>query len=68
MSLESDEIADALKYLYWACRRLLEIADTRPDTPMYIADMSTEQQLAAAVDANLEEVEQALRRCGVSLE
>ncbi len=67
MSLESDEIADALKYLYWACRRLLEIADTRPDTPMYITNMSKEQRLAADVEANLQEVEQALRRHGVSL-
>lgn len=67
MSLESDEIADALKYLYWACQRLLEIVDARPDRH-YIADMSTEQRLAAAAEKNLEEVEQALRRGGVSLE
>lgn len=66
--MPADEIGDALKYLYWACRRLLEIVDTRPTTPMYIDAMSTEQRLAASVEANLEEVEQGLLRCGVSLE
>ena len=62
-----DEVADALKYLYWACQRLLEIVDTRDASPMRIDTMSREQRLAASVEANLEEVEQGLLRSGVEL-
>lgn len=66
--MPADEIEDAFKYLYWACQRLLEIVDTRPDEPMYIDAMTTEQRLAADVETNLEQVEQVLLRCGVSLD
>ena len=67
MKLESDEIAHALTHLYWASYKLLEIVDAEP-APKYIADWSPEQRLAAGVRADLEEVEQALRRCGVLVE